>query len=62
MIKTTIGVFAGIIVGAIGMELLNKSNPELVEAIEGKIKDTVENLKSSIKKSESVEEAAPDKA
>ena len=60
--KTTLGVLAGIIVGAIGMELLNKTNPELVEEIEGKIKDTVESFKSSIKKSESVEEASPDKA
>lgn len=60
--KTTLGVLAGIIVGAIGMELLNKTNPELVEEIEGKIKETVESIKKSVKKSGSVEEATPDKA
>lgn len=61
MMKTTLGVLAGIIVGAIGMELLNKTNPELVAKIESKIKEGVECMKSSIKKCESVEEAAPEK-
>ena len=60
--KTTLGVLAGIIVGAIGMELLNKTNPELVKEIEGKIKSSVESFKSSIKKGKSVEEATPEKA
>ena len=59
--KTTLGVFAGIIVGAIGMELLNKSNPNLVEEIESKLKGGLESIKSSINKGDSVEEAAPEK-
>jgi len=46
--KTTLGVIAGIIVGAIGMELLNKTNPELVEDIEGKIKSGIDSIKSSV--------------
>jgi len=46
--KTTLGVIAGIIVGAIGMELLNKTNPELVEDIEGKIKNGIDSIKSSV--------------
>lgn len=60
--KTTLGVLLGIVVGAIGMELLNKTNPELVEELEGKIKKGVESFKRSIKKDDSVEEAVPERA
>ncbi|HIJ50658.1 MAG TPA: hypothetical protein HPP54_06360 [Nitrospinae bacterium] len=60
--KTTLGVFAGIIVGAIGMELLNKTNPQLVAEIEGKIKDSVNSIKNSVKKDETVEEAGAEQA
>jgi len=59
--KTTLGVLLGIVVGAIGMELLNKTNPELVEEIESKIKKGLESFKCSIKKDDSVEEAASKK-
>jgi hypothetical protein len=52
--KTTLGVIAGIIVGAIGMELLNKTNPELVGEIEGKIKNGLDSIKNSVKSEESV--------
>jgi hypothetical protein len=55
--KTTLGVIAGIIVGAIGMELLNKTNPELVEDIEGKIKNGLDSIKKSVSSESSVEEA-----
>ena len=55
--KTTLGVIAGIIVGAIGMELLNKTNPALVEEIEGKIKNGIDSMKNSVKSESSVEEA-----
>ncbi len=59
--KTTLGVVAGIIVGAIGMELLNKTNPELVKEIEGKLKGGLESIKKSVNRGDSVEEAAPEK-
>ena len=59
--KTTLGVVAGIIVGAIGMELLNKTSPELVKEIEGKLKGGLESIKKSVNQDDSVEEAAPKK-
>lgn len=55
--KTTLGVITGIIVGAIGMELMNKNNPELVKEMEGKMKETFQSIKNSFNKKETVEEA-----
>ncbi|MBF0275215.1 MAG: hypothetical protein HQK84_08295 [Nitrospinae bacterium] len=51
------GLLAGVVVGAIGMELLNKTNPELVKGVEDKFKDAVESIKSSFQGKEEVEEA-----
>lgn len=56
--KSTLGVIAGIIIGAIGMELMNKSNPDFVEKMEDRIKDTIRAVKDSFNKKETVEEAS----
>ena len=55
--KAVTGILAGLVVGAIGMELINKTNPELVSNIEDKFKDAVESVQSSFQGKEEVEEA-----
>lgn len=51
------GVIGGIILGAVGMEILRKSNPDLAENIDNKLKDAGQAVKDAFEGKESVEEA-----
>ncbi len=51
------GVVGGIILGAVGMEILRKANPDLVEDIENKFKEAGQAVKDAFEGKETVEEA-----
>jgi len=51
------GVVGGIILGAVGMEILKKTNPDLVEDIENKVKEAGQAVKDAFEGKETVEEA-----
>ncbi|HIJ50657.1 MAG TPA: hypothetical protein HPP54_06355 [Nitrospinae bacterium] len=50
------GVIGGIILGAVGMEILKSTNPDLVEDIEDKVKKAGQAVKAAFDGRESVEE------
>ena len=51
------GVVGGIILGAVGMEILKQTNPKLVEDIENKVKKAGQAVKDAFEGKETVEEA-----
>ncbi len=56
-VAVTGGVVGGIILGAVGMEILKNTNPDLVEDIESKIKKAGQAVKDAFEGKETVEEA-----
>ena len=51
------GVVSGIVVGAVGMEILRMVNPDLVEDLESKCKQAGQAVKDAFEGKETVEEA-----
>ena len=51
------GVATGIVVGAIGMEVLKKTNPDMVKNMEKKIKNAGQAIKDAFEGREAIEEA-----
>lgn len=51
------GVVGGIILGAVGMEILKQTNPEMVKDIENKVKEAGQAVKDAFEGKETVEEA-----
>lgn len=51
------GVIGGIILGAVGMEILKSTNPDLAEDLEKKVKEAGQAVKDAFDGKESVEEA-----
>ncbi|MBF0275351.1 MAG: hypothetical protein HQK84_08995 [Nitrospinae bacterium] len=54
---SAVGIVTGVVIGAIAMEVLNKTNPELVEKIEGKVKEAANAVKDAFQGNPAVEEA-----
>lgn len=44
MSKVFIGVFAGVFIGAVIYELLNRTNPALVEMVENMAKNKIDDM------------------
>ncbi|MBT3921405.1 MAG: hypothetical protein HOF21_02400 [Nitrospina sp.] len=55
-VAVTSGVVGGIILGAVGMEILKNTNPDLVEDIEKKVKKAGQAVKDAFEGKETVEE------
>ena len=55
--KVLIGVVAGVFVGALAVEVLNRKKPELTEGIERKAKSTVDALVAAFKEGWGIKEA-----
>jgi len=51
------GLVGGIILGAVGMEILKQTKPDLVEDIENKFKEAGQAVKDAFEGKETVEEA-----
>lgn len=51
------GIVTGIVLGAIGMEVMKKTNPEFVKNVEDKMKDAGKAVKDAFEGNEPVEEA-----
>lgn len=56
MQKILVGVFVGIFVGALAVEVLNRKKPGLAKEIEKKAKDTVDAFVATFKKGLEVED------
>jgi hypothetical protein len=56
-IAVATGVVSGIVLGAVGMEILRMVNPDLVEELEGKCKKAGQAVKDAFEGKETVEEA-----
>jgi len=56
-IAVTTGIVGGIVLGAVGMEILRIVNPGLVEDLEGKCKKAGRAVKDAFEGKETVEEA-----
>jgi len=52
-----LAIVGGVIVGAVAMEVLNKTNPELVEKIENNVRGAADKVKDAFQGNEKVEEA-----
>ncbi len=49
MVKTMIGIIAGVFVGALAVEILNSTNPELTKRLEEKAKKVADTFVTGFK-------------